>query len=291
MLQNIICNKFKNKEKFDMLKVLDRIKLLKEKKKKMLEEKMKVRGKSLLDKQVLEEKKRIKEENDAINLEQEDEIRELVENKFCSIKELEKKFQEVDIYLKKHYPNVYSYEILKIVETNENYINKKTKLKNEINDKKQKVNGLLLENRALKKNESEKTIDKISTVKAEDKLDLMEKLFIGKIETLKLIKEKLINLKKNFGEENKRTITKKNDNINLSYIGKRAVSNINLNVSNLDMDGIKTPMKNAFFEQTMFFNDTTQFGNGLNKTNNNGDFGPKDQLWDLSIIKKESKDR
>ena len=296
LLQNILCENFKTKEKSKLLAIVDHIKVLKEKKKKLIDEILKTRSKILVDKQIYEEAKRIHEENETIQTEQEEEIRELVENKFCSVKELEKKFQEVDIYMKKHYPNVYSYEILKIVETNENLINKKSKLTNSIANEKNNITYLISENKDLQSQQKEQSthIFSVKETKAEEKLDYMLNLFNGKINTLKMIKEKLIALKKDIGSSiTKPLVNKRNDNVNLSVIGQRAIKrdNINLNVSNIDdmvQKTPKTPIKNAFFEQTIILNkdnnDTTQFGNYLNKTS---DLGVKDQLWDLSVIKKE----
>jgi len=296
LLQNILCENFKTKEKSKLLAIVDHIKVLKEKKKKLIDEILKTRSKILVDKQIYEEAKRIHEENETIQTEQEEEIRELVENKFCSVKELEKKFQEVDIYMKKHYPNVYSYEILKIVETNENLINKKSKLTNSIANEKNYINYLISENKELQSTQKEQStnIFSVKETKAEEKLDYMLNLFNGKINTLMMIKEKLIALKKDIGSSiTKPLVNKRNDNVNLSVIGQRAIKrdNINLNVSNIDDMVQKSPIKNAFFEQTIILNkdnnDTTQFGNYLNKTRDLRDLGVKDQLWDLSVIKKE----
>lgn len=291
LLMNILCEHFKNKEKDQLLRTLDHIKILKEKKRRMIDDKLKIRGKILVDKQIFEEAKRIHEENEHLQTEQEDEIRELVENKFCSIKELEKKFQEVDIYMKKHYPNVYSYEILKIVETNENLTSKKSKLTYEIENNKRLVSQLVNENKVLMNNTVNNIEDVlVSNTKVEDKFDVMIKLFTGKIETLKKIKENLTSIRAGFGNPVKPN--KRNDNVNLSVIGKRANSRVNMNITSLNVSNLdeihKTPGKNAFFEQTMIFkdlnNDTTQFGNFMNKTS---DLGNKDQLWDLSVINKK----
>jgi len=293
LFQNILCESFKNKEKQELLKTLDRIKLLKERKRKLIDDILKTRGKILVDKQIYEEAKRIHEENDNFQQEQEEEIKELVENKFCSIKELEKKFQEVDIYMKKHYPNVYSYEILKIVEINENLTNKKSKINNNIEAVKKNMSLLLNENIGMLKKGKE-NINEIlikTDSKPEEKFDIMIKLYEGKIITLQKIKDQLISLKQGIGSDKPVKITKRNDNVNLSVIGKRAINRgdtMNLNVSNYDDLVNKMPSKNAFFEQTIilkdFNNDTTQFGY-LNKTSDLGNKG--DQIWDLSVIKKD----
>lgn len=298
ILQNLICDNFKNQEKYQLLNYFDRIKNLKEKKKKSIDEKLRIRGKILLNKQIYEEHKRIREETESLHVEQEDEVKELVESKFCSIKELEKKFQEVDIYMKKHYPNVYSYEILKIVETNENLINKKIKFKKEIDDERENINEILVDNQQMSKNKESDLESVLKKDSAENKLKSMKTLIEGKVKKLMKIKEKLYNLKENLGTSKTQIKAKKRiDNVNLSVIGKRAISSINLNVSNIDYKGgPETPIgKNAFFDNTILLrdgNDTTNFGNQFGATfimNKTSDIGLKDQLWDLSIIKKDTK--
>jgi hypothetical protein len=139
--------------------LIEKMKVLFHKKKALREEKYKLRGKLLMDKQILEEQKRRHEENNAYYTEQIDEIKEQADKKDSFIKQFEKKFNEVEIYVQREAKNnsnnkwdqFLDFEIIKFIEENENMQRKKSKTGEEIITIEEDIKEILRENVELKK--------------------------------------------------------------------------------------------------------------------------------------------
>jgi hypothetical protein len=156
MLQDL--PSFSNEQKKNLFQTIHRIKEYFSKIKKLREEKLKARGKVLMDKQILEEIKRRNEENNAYYQEQMDEIRENLEKKESFIKQFEKKFNEVEIYVQreaKANPDLWEkftqFEIIIFISNNEYYQRQQIKINEEIQNITQDMNEILRENIELKK--------------------------------------------------------------------------------------------------------------------------------------------
>lgn len=133
-----------DEQKQDLLKKIEQTKSIYERKKKLLEEKTSLRGKLLMDKQILEESRRRNEENSAYFEEQMSEISENIEKKESFIHQFDKKFKEVEIYVQrqsKHYkkvntPNPYvefiNFNITQFIQNNEDLCKDKIKIRKNI---------------------------------------------------------------------------------------------------------------------------------------------------------------
>lgn len=128
------------------------------KKKNLRNEKLKSRGKTLMDKQIYEEIKRRNEENSCYYQEQMEEVRENLEKKESFIKQFEKKFNEVEIYVQREakanqdlWENFVQFEIISFINKNENYQRKQIKIKDEMKQIQLEMNEILKENVELKK--------------------------------------------------------------------------------------------------------------------------------------------
>jgi hypothetical protein len=137
---------------------IQKIKELFLKKKNLRNEKLKSRGKVLMDKQILEEIKRRNEENSCYYQEQMDEIRENLEKKESFIKQFEKKFNEVEIYVQREaktnqdlWERFMQFEIISFINRNESHQRKLIKIKDEMKQIQYDMNEILKENVELKK--------------------------------------------------------------------------------------------------------------------------------------------
>jgi hypothetical protein len=137
---------------------INRIKDLFYKKKQLREDKTKLRGKLLMDKQILEEYRRRNEENHAYYQEQVEEYKENSDKKDSFIKQFEKKFNEVEIYVqreakndKNKYECFMTFEILAFINNNEMLHRRKMAITDEMKLVRDDINEILKENVELKK--------------------------------------------------------------------------------------------------------------------------------------------
>ena len=123
-------------------------------------EKETLRMKILVDSQIKEEAKRRKDENIGMYAEESDELSESVKKKKTTIKRLQKKFNEVEIYVQREcqkipkYKKMFiDYEIVPFLTDNEDLLSKKNELYTQIKMLDTEVNLVLKENIELKKRE------------------------------------------------------------------------------------------------------------------------------------------
>jgi hypothetical protein len=226
----------KQEEKTKIFKVLQRIKDLFNKKKYLKNEKMNLRGKVLMDKQIMEECRRRNEENSAYYEEQIEEFKENADKKESFTKQFEKKFNEVEIYVQREaktlsekpksteednknnniyrYDNLLGFEIVAFITNNEMLHRRQMSLRDEIKIIRDDMNELLKENVELKKREeyidmSEEYDNQIS------KYNSLIKLYKGKIKYMQRNNEHLKSVLKSLNSRfenlntNKLTLEKK----------------------------------------------------------------------------------
>jgi len=153
-------NNYTKENKSQLCAIIDKIQDLVEKKKSLRENKMKMRGKLLMDKQIMEEYKRRYEENNVYYSEQIDEFKENLDKKESFIKQFFKKFKEVEIFVqresknRKHkWENLENFEIIPFINQNEELHKKKLEIIDEMNSVRYDMNEILRENVELKKRE------------------------------------------------------------------------------------------------------------------------------------------
>lgn len=160
MFQNMLedFSSFPNDQKKNLYQIIARIRELFLKKKNLREDKQKLRGKVLMDKQILEEFKRRNEENHAYYQEQMEEFKENLDKKDSFIKQFEKKFNEVEIFVQREaktdpdkWDNFLTFEILGFIANNEMLQIRQMKLMDEIKVIKDDMKEILRENVELKK--------------------------------------------------------------------------------------------------------------------------------------------
>jgi prefoldin subunit 5 len=148
---------FNSEQKKGIHTIIHRIKDLFNKKKKLREGKGKLRGKLLMDQQILEEYKRRNEENHAYYQEQVDEYKENIEKKDSFVKQFEKKFNEVEIYVQreaknnKNYEHFLCFEMIGFIYNNEMLHRRVMSFNDEIRQVRDEINEILKENVELKK--------------------------------------------------------------------------------------------------------------------------------------------
>jgi hypothetical protein len=151
-------NNFTQDSKIQLFSTIERIRDLVAKKKSLRENKMKIRGKLLMDKQIMEEYKRRNEENNAYYNEQMGEHKENLEKKESFIKQFLKKFNEVEVYVQresKNYPNKWenleTFEIAAFINENETLHKIRLDIIDEMNSVREDMNAILRENVEMKK--------------------------------------------------------------------------------------------------------------------------------------------
>lgn len=176
---------------------IEKIKELFNKKKTLREDKIKLRGKLLMDKQIMEEFRRRNEENNAYYQEQVEEHKENLEKKDSFIKQFEKKFYEVEIYVQREAKNdkhkwdhFLNFEILGFINNNELLNRKKVEILDETKAVRDDIDEILKENVELKKrDESIDMSDVYDNQKT--KYASLIKLYKSKIKFLERNKEHL----------------------------------------------------------------------------------------------------
>jgi hypothetical protein len=148
----------KDDQKIKIAKKVLKIKELLIKRRNLREEKTKWRGKLLCDTQIHEEFKRRNEENKLYYEEQMEEHISNMEKKDSFVKQFEKKFLEVEIFVRREtrnkpekYENFKNFEVVKFIQINEGLLNRRTTLVEEIKTVKSDLKDLLDENVELKK--------------------------------------------------------------------------------------------------------------------------------------------
>ena len=128
-MENLVKDfKFQNKEEnSDLLNIIKSIKSKFQKKKETRKDLIKLKGKILIEKQIIEEYKRKIEENSDYYKDQIKEYEENRDNKEEYIKIFEKKLKEVEIYVQKHIKTNPKFEIYKDFKMNE-FIDENTEL-------------------------------------------------------------------------------------------------------------------------------------------------------------------
>jgi len=169
LLSNFIENsdKFSSQQKENLAEKIKCLMNLVEHKKNLKNEKQKISGKLLIDQQILEEFKRRNQENSAYFKEQIEEYQEILDKKEEFVKQFEKKFNEVQIYVQRQvkscknpdFDYLGNYEILNFINDNETLNKTKNNLQEEIRNIRHELANLTMENSGLKKlNESNSTV-------------------------------------------------------------------------------------------------------------------------------------
>jgi len=166
-----------------------------------------MRSKLLMDQQILEEFKRRSEENNAYYQEQVDEINENIEKKDEFIKQYEKKFNEVEIYVQKQsrqgknpqFDYLIGFEILPFIYANNSVNLSKKQLADELRNVKIDLNNILKENVQLKKRDENIEVTEENNTEKQNKLKMIIKQYQTRINFLEtnndLLKNKLNNLR------------------------------------------------------------------------------------------------
>lgn len=204
MLEN---TKLNNKQISELSKKLDALRESYDRKKQLREEKMVSRRKILMDQQIMEEARRRNEENIAYYQEQIEEHRENMEKKESFIKQYEKKFNEVEIFIQREAKNsqIYEYskfstfEILEFINQNEILYKKRNTLLDERRSTKTHINTILKENVELKKRE-EFIEESLEFDTKQSKYEALIKSYKDKIGFLNRNKEQLHEILRNLSE-------------------------------------------------------------------------------------------
>lgn len=158
LIENMIKETKQPNESSELISYINKIKKSFERKKSLHQEKSNLKGKILIEKQIIEEHKRKKEETDEYYHDQIHELDENIENKDEYIKIFEKKLKEVEIYVHKNTKHLIEskYEVFKdfkmaeFIDFNTDLIKKKENLKREIEDIYVNIEGVKNENNNFK---------------------------------------------------------------------------------------------------------------------------------------------
>jgi len=158
ILKTMLNETYTGENKKQLCSIIERIKENVSKKKSLIENKMKIRGKLLMDKQIMEEYKRRNDENMAYYSEQTEEFKENLDKKDSFIKQFIKKFNEVEIYIQREaaslrikWGHLASFEIVEFINRNESMQRRRLQINEEINIIGEDINAILRENVELKK--------------------------------------------------------------------------------------------------------------------------------------------
>ena len=308
---------FNVEQKHYIIVLLKNIKSALEKKKSLKNEHSKLRGKLLMDQQILEEFKRRNEENSVYFREQIDEFQQNVDKKNEFIDQFEKKFKEVDIYIKRQvsntnvpdYQKFVDHEILKFIQVNETFVDKRSKFWEEIKKAKTDIAKLSHDNNELRKqndmntltlNDTKNEIKKNENDTKKAKLMEMIKSFQSKIKMVERNNNEL-RLKLKDMEMKKDYLISSNNKIKEEYerikkAGKDTISKTNLkeeidskiveeSIKNSLNEKLKSPKtKHDNQEQSLFINETNFHCESLYKTNNHIN---RSLFGDISYIEKK----
>jgi hypothetical protein len=144
----------------NLVEILKSIKATFEKKKNITKELKKIKGKILIDHQIIEETKRKQNETEDYYKENIKESEELINNKDEYIKIFEKKLKEVEIYVHKNVKNkefakYKDFKMNDFTEKNTELVYKQIKLNKNIDEIRDEISRLKLENREYEENNSE----------------------------------------------------------------------------------------------------------------------------------------
>jgi hypothetical protein len=187
-------------EQGKLLKKFARVKELHNKRKALKDDKGVLRGKLLMDQQIHEEFKRRSEENKTYYEEQIEEHSTNLEKKESFIKQFEKKFMEVEIFVRREsktktdkYGHFINFEVLKFINYNEELLTRKDNLLAEIKTINNDLKDLLNENVELKKRDE--YIDmSLEYDNHKSKYNSLINLYMGKIKFLERKNDHLKNV-------------------------------------------------------------------------------------------------
>ncbi len=157
LLQNLL-QENKKSESNELVNIISDIRKKFDLKKHLRKETSKIKGKILIEKQIIEEHKRKFDENDEYYKDQIKEFEENRENKEEYIKVFEKKLKEVEIYVQKNTKNLVNskyekykdFKIADFIDTNTDLLNRKDNLLKEVSQQKEKKAALIQENQNYK---------------------------------------------------------------------------------------------------------------------------------------------
>jgi hypothetical protein len=157
LLQNLL-KENKKSESIELVSIISEIRRKFDLKKNLRKEVSKIKGKILIEKQIIEEHKRKFDENDEYYKDQIKEFEENRENKEEYIKVFEKKLKEVEIYVQKNTKNLVNskyekykdFKISDFIDTNTELLNRKDNLIREVSQQKEKKAELNRENQNYK---------------------------------------------------------------------------------------------------------------------------------------------
>ena len=315
ILEQLIKSKYKNKEINKLFETLRRkIDEKNIKKKKVID----FNSKILIDKQIIEEKKRKIEENNEYYKEKINESESNSSNKNEYIKIVEKKLYEVEIYIQNNTKNIQStkydkyknWRLRKFLDENIAIIRKKNNLV------KEKVELQLMINEAKKENkniqiEYKNNIDAISKVKNKNEKKIREvmnkykkEIFVigNKMKMLKANINLLNNKFKLFSYINDNDNNNNNNKENNIIESKKSNENINLNINNQNKNNISINKDTSMLphDMTIKLNNFMDFSLILNKKEEskidesikNPNIGnpfsnlSNTNIWDISVINK-----
>ena len=247
-LINTIFSSYKNikEEEKKLIKKLKKIEILFDKKGNLIKEKKKINGKILMDNQIFEEKKRTKNENFLSYKAQYEEIKGNSIRKEVMLKKYQKKFFDVEKYMKKHFKKygrnalINSNNINMYIMENENLKLTKINVESDIKILKTNIHMLIKDNVQLKIRENilltqTDYVKKNNGFEEINKYDSLIKFYSSKIfflqnsiSKLKKINEKLKIKSNNNIYKNKNKENNEDNDITKSEIG---IDDKNINIS------------------------------------------------------------
>lgn len=291
LLKNYIesSKKFNPEQKENIIFNINNLKAIVEEKKNLKNEKQKLSGKILMDQQILQEFKRRNLENSAYFQEQMDEYKENLDKKNDFVKQYEKKFNEVQIYVHRqvktqknnNYNYLNDYEIINFINENENFNKKKNNLIEDIKIIKNNINNLTIENSELKKlNENNSTFFGNELANDNDKYSQLKNIILN-------YKKKIINI-----EKKNRQLKMKLDDLNNIVKYKENAYNENDKENIVQLEIIKESNLDKLNKNEKC--DDVSMLKDINETNFNDLIANKTvdminrELWDISCIEKKN---
>jgi chromosome segregation ATPase len=268
--------------------ILDKIRSQYQKKKELSKKLKEKKSKTLIEIQIFSEKKRKSEEMKEIYQDKTEENEDRLFGKEESVKKLQKRIKEVEIYIHKQTLNLLDkkrqkyYQDFKMddfLEMNNDLVKQKDEFNKRINQIKKELQKTANENKIYKnKNDEEKnsTNDISKNVNFEEKIKNLTKKYQNKIDCV----SSKINLLKNAMEKMDHEIHLFNINkiIRKSSLGimkEERKNNIKQSIRRIDTE--EDDMRYNSFMDFSFLNDN-------NVTRDKFDVKIKDSIWDLSII-------
>jgi hypothetical protein len=295
----------------DLVKNLQSIKSKFEQKKHLKEKVSEIKGKSLIEKQIYEEIKKMIEENDEYYNDQIKELTENLDNKEEYIKIFEKKLKEVEIYVQKNTKNLTNSEFEKhkdfkmndFIEVNTKLSEKREKLNKDVLWIREELSLVKDENykfRNTQTNANEELNIKNNTIEIEKLKSLMKKyqnqimFFENKNKFLKNLYSRFFNNfisleafkigKVSIKKPPERTISNNrsfinNDNKSFLDVDKSCINN------NENLRKAATFMDFSIILNNKKSSDETNLGGELNDIT--GNFNDRINQWDISCINKD----